>query len=126
MFLNEIEELTQTTKDLIDSEPIEITLIRETWTRKPGGGQVLSDPEEQDPITCWLSGLIEDAHIVTRDQGEQIVCRHVLVAMPGADVKEKDYFIVDGRNFLVAEIHPAREFQTKAWLYERTSSGATV
>lgn len=127
MFLNETDENIQTTKDLIESEPTMISLKRSSpWVRTASGGRIRAEgePTVLDPVARWFSGIVEDAHIVTRDEGEQIVCRHVLIGMPDDDVQEKDFFSVGERNFEVIEIHPARDFQTKAWCVERASSGA--
>lgn len=121
MFLGEKmnDEMIRTTAGLIAGEPSEIRFIREEMTRTPAGGIVRSDPVLLDPQTFFFSGIVPDSTLAVRDEGEIVRADHVLVGMPGANIRAKDYFAYLERGFEVIQVIEAtQDFETRAWVKE--------
>ncbi len=116
----EIAELRETTADLIADNPTTIALQRVVWQRTPSGGMSQTGNLSQPPKQRYFGAVRGDPTYVTREQGEVILARHVLVGLPGDDIQEKDTFSVGSRKFEVVEIHPDATWQTKAWVTEKS------
>jgi hypothetical protein len=116
----EISELLETTKDLIEFGPsYDIVIRREGMTRTPSGGQIKGTPENIPEQRLYFSPTTGDPRYVQLTEGEKVETSHVLIGLPAADVKEKDEFIVHGRDFRVVEVHADRRYETRAWVIER-------
>jgi hypothetical protein len=115
----ELEELLETTKDLIAHNKWAITFTRGGWERVPGGGQRAADPQEIDSQDVYFGAVMIDASYTVTWEGNQVKADYVIVGLPDLDVSEKDEFTVLGRDFAVAEIHPDRQYETRAWCIER-------
>lgn len=119
----ELSELISTTADLIQDDPTMISLVRVEWQRTPSGGMRRLDPPTTKPAKArYFGAVIGDPVYVTRDEGEHILARHVIVGMPGDDIQQKDTFTLGGREFEVVQMHPERSWQTKGWVVERSAS----
>lgn len=117
----ELAELVATTFDLIELDGFDISLIRNEWTRVPGGGvKRVDNPEPKDPVRRYFSGVAADAVRVFYSEGEQIVAAYVLIGPPGDDVQEKDEFVLNNQKFRIVEVHPDRSYETRAWITSRT------
>lgn len=117
----EISELLSTTKDLIEFGPsYDIVFSREELVRTPSGGKIHSPKQNVASQRLYFSPTTGDARVVQLTEGEKVEASHVLVGLPDANVKEKDRFELTGRKFLVVEIHPQREYETRAWVIERS------
>lgn len=117
----ELSELRKDTERLIEGEGIEITLLREQMIRTPSGGTRREEkaPVPGGPVKRILWGTTSDPFIQRTNAGEIVNASHVLIGLMDDDIVEKDEFVVDDRTFQVQEVHPEREFQTKAWILEK-------
>lgn len=117
----ELSELVATTADLIEDNPTSIALLRVQWERTPAGGMRRVDPPAlQVAKNRFFGSVIGDPVYVTRDEGEIVEARHVIVGMPGDDIQEKDTFKIGNRTFEIIAIHPERSWQVKGWVVERS------
>lgn len=114
----ELSELIETTKDLIEHNSWEITLIRSTWERTPSGGTRPVQPQALDPQTLYFGAVTGDSVMQLRAEGETVISRHVLVGLPGADIKEKDTFSIGTQKFKVVELAPDETYEKRAWVVE--------
>lgn len=115
----ELSELIETTKDLIADDHVSIVLIRSTVERTPSGGTKMVGPTPQPAKDRYFGGVTGDPVQVTRDEGEFILARHVIIGLPGDDIQEKDHFVIGNRKFEVFSIHPDQSYQVKGWVIER-------
>lgn len=115
-----LEELLQTTKDLIDFNSFQITLLRGGWTRVPGGGQRQEEPVAQPVQKLYFGAVMYDPRMVVTIEGEQVIANYVLIGLPGADIKEKDLFSVGTQTFKVVEVHPDTSYEVRAWVTEKS------
>lgn len=115
-----IAELLQVTKDLIDNNPWEISFTRRAWERVPGGGQRQKDPQDLPSQRVYLGAVSADASYFVTVEGNRVMADYVIVGLPELDVEEKDSFELFDRTFEVVEIHPDRQYETRAWCVDRT------
>ncbi len=125
MFKNPVElaELLATTKDLIASNTWSLAFTRQTYTRVPGGGQTKDAPDTLDPQDVYLGAVMIDASYTVYWQGNKVQADYVIVGLPDLDIEENDEFEAESRKFIVVEIHPDHQYETRAWCIDRTSSG---
>lgn len=116
----ELEELRKTTEDLIAYDGREIALVRHGTERVPGGGVRPIAPEVQDAVRRFFGAVAADARYVQLAEGEQVVTSHVLVGPIGDDIQEKDTFEIGTRKFLVVELATEMDWETRAWVVERS------
>lgn len=116
----ELEELRQTTADLISEDSVSVALTRSTFERVPGGGVRPVNPQPLDPQTFFFGAVQTDPRYVQLTEGEQVISNHVLIGMPDADMKEKDTFTIGNRTFLIVEIEPDTSYQIKGWVVEKS------
>lgn len=116
----ELEELRKTTADLISESSVPIALSRSEYERVPGGGTRPLPPVAQDPVPRFFGAVTGDPRYVQLSEGEQVVSNHVIVGLPGDDIKEKDTFKIGTRTFLVVELEPDDSYQVKGWVVERS------
>lgn len=116
---DQIEALIQSTADLIEESGLDIALSRSVLERTPAGGVRHVNPEPLPAARRYFGTVSSDPPRVIREEGEQLVLRHVLVGMPGDDIKEKDTFQIGTRKFEVVEVDVNEGWQTKGWVTER-------
>lgn len=124
----EIAELRSTTHDLIEHNKWSLSFVRRAWERTSGGGQRQGAPTTLDSQDAYFGAVTIDAARTIFWEGEQVTANYVIVGYwPGhdqaLDIAEKDEFTVDGRKFVVVEIHPDMQYETRAWVLDRTSNG---
>lgn len=124
----EIAELRSTTHDLIESNKWSLALVRRDWNRTTSGGQTQTAPNTLDPQDVYLGAVTIDASKIVFWEGNQVTANYVIVGYwPGhdqaLDIKEKDTFMAEGREFTVVEVHPDKQYETRAWCVDRTSNG---
>lgn len=115
-----LPELIRTTRQLLDYESYPIVFKRTEFIETAGGGlrRVDGDPDDT-PIDLFFGAVAADPTLQVRLEGETLVVSHVLVGMPEDDIREKDEFTWENRNFRVVQVHPDRSFETRAWVVER-------
>lgn len=116
----ELEELRKTTEDLIAYDGRDIALTRHGTERVPGGGVRPIAPVVQPAVRRFFGAVTDDARYITLTEGEQVITRHVLVGLIGDDIQEKDTFQIGIRKFLVVEVATETEWETRAWVVERS------
>lgn len=116
----ELEELRKTTEDLIAYDGRDIALTRHGTERVPGGGVRPIAPVVKDAVRRFFGAVVADARYVTLTEGEQVITNHVLIGPVGDDIQEKDTFEVGTRKFLVVELATEMEWETRAWVVERS------
>lgn len=115
-----LEELISTTEDLIEHDHVSVALTRSEWERVPGGGTRPKNPTPQEAKDRFFGAVTTDPRYVTLSEGEQVISNHVLIGLPGDDIKEKDTFKIGSRTFLVVEVEPDTSYQVKGWVIERS------
>lgn len=117
---DQIQALIESTETLIEEDGMDISVQRVQWERTPAGGvRRVGDSTPQPPVRRFFGAASGTPPRVIRDEGEQLVVSHVLVGMPGDDIKEKDTFSVGARKFEVVEMDPNTSWHSKGWCVER-------
>lgn len=99
------------TKAFVDSNPIEIVIIRQgERTKTPAGGWVKSAPTTLDPqtVTLVLAKRRFNAGMVNSEAGEIQSSDWLLIAPVGADIQQDDEFVAYGDNYTVKSINHLR------------------
>lgn len=122
----ELAELLATTKDIIADNKWTLSFVRKSWSRVPGGGQVQSAPTNIHPQDVYFGAVTIDARYIVSFEGNTVTADYVIVGLPNLDVAEKDEFTAEGRNFVVVEIHPDHQYETRAWCIDRTTNGGSA
>lgn len=114
---DEIAVQRHLTRSLIQTEPISIALWRPAPKVSDGaGGVVRSGPDTLQPeAERFFSDVKSDERYYSRsDIGQAVVTEHVLIGPQNDDIREDDYWDMNGRRYKVEYVHPKRSYQTKA------------
>lgn len=118
------------TMGLIEHEPTEVVLMRPPTAVSDGeGGSVrpVGTDTPQPAQTLFVSGVTRDSdyrqssYIVT-EQGEKFVNAIVVIGLPGANIKQDDWFLLRGERIKIKSVAPDQRWQVKAE-GERVTSG---
>lgn len=115
----QVEALIQSTASLIEEDGMVVELLRSVWEETASGGIRRGTSVLQDPARRFFGAVTADPYRLLREEGEQIVLRHVLIGMPGDDIQEKDTFEVGGRQFEIVDVAPDKTWETRGWCVER-------
>lgn len=116
---DQVEALIESTEALIAEDGLDIALSRSAWVETPAGGVRPGASGPLPSVRRFFGAVTMEPARVVREEGEQLVLRHILVGMPGDDIKAKDSFTIDDRKYEVYEIDPNNTWQTKGWCIER-------
>lgn len=112
----ETEEQRRVTESLIESRPIYARINRPPAYVSDGAGGMhrVGATQVRSPLRCFLTDVEKDETFIVDDIGERITDYHVLIADYQADLKQGDWFVWEGRKYIVLYIHPNRAYQVKA------------
>jgi hypothetical protein len=117
---DQLDALTQSTADLIEEDGLDVALWRVTFVPTPSGGVKRVDPEAPlAAVRRFFGSVTATPSINQREEGEFTLYRFVLIGMPGDDIEEHDYFLIDGQKYQVDEIDTDTAWQKKAWCSRR-------
>lgn len=117
--MSDIPDLIESTKDLIAFRGQDIALTASVGTRTNAGGVSRRPGEPRNPVRRYFAAVAADARRLVTFEGERLEIRHVLIGMPGDDIRENDTFSIGNRKFQVVEVDPNETFQKKGWVVER-------
>lgn len=103
------------TENIIADETTTITLQRTASARTAAGGMAPSGVAAPlAPIEVFFGAKVQDDLPLQDNSGERVIAYYTIVAMPGADIKEKDTFSVGPDQFIVTRVSNHLSYECKA------------
>lgn len=113
--MTRLDDRTQSTQDLIASEPTTITLNRSTWESDGADGRRRSSaPVAQPAKQRFFSGIAADRSIAFNQLGLRKERIYILIGLPDDDIQEGDLFTLPTGNYRVVWVDDDRRYQCKA------------
>lgn len=109
-----VDDLIQSTADLIASEPSSIALSRVETTSDGAGGRRPGAPVDLEAVDRFFSYVAANPITHFDDGGSYKSEAGVLIGMPDDDIRNGDTFTHNGLNFRVTKVFDDRRYQTKA------------
>lgn len=125
-----IDELIAQTIVLITQEPTTVVLMRPPAAVSDGEGgsrRLVGADVEQPAQQFFVSGVTRDSDyrqssFIVAEDGEKFVNRLVIIGLPGANIKQGDWFMFRGYRVEINYVEPDQRWQVKAD-GERVSDG---
>lgn len=114
----QLQALRRDTAAMIKAEPTILVLHRYGEPQPDSaGGTLPGAPLDVAQHDYYFGGLAAGAgytKLLASEQGEEVLQRYVLIGTHDADIREGDWFFINGLRYEVADIDPDRSFQVKA------------